>query len=40
MSILRLAGYRVRYEEFDGGHTVPGPIAEMAVDRLLPEQPG
>jgi phospholipase/carboxylesterase len=32
---LREDGYQVRYVEFDGGHTVPAPIAEEAVHRLL-----
>ncbi|HEX4255479.1 MAG TPA: hypothetical protein VH089_10350 [Streptosporangiaceae bacterium] len=36
---LRLAGYQVRYEEFTGGHAVPGSIADAAVGWLLPEPP-
>jgi phospholipase/carboxylesterase len=27
---LERAGYDVRYREFDGGHTVPGPVADEA----------
>jgi len=29
---LQQAGYDVRYREFDGGHTVPGEIANEAMD--------
>jgi phospholipase/carboxylesterase len=25
------AGYEVRFHEFDGGHTVPPPVADEAV---------
>ena len=32
---LREAGYRVHYKEFDGGHTVPGEIAQEALDWFL-----
>lgn len=32
---LREAGYRVRYEEFDGGHTVPDAVARSAVTWAL-----
>lgn len=32
---LRLAGDDVRYEEFDGGHNVPAPIARQAVQWFL-----
>src|SRR5690606_35719766 len=28
---LRSAGYDVRFDEFDGGHTVPPPVADAAV---------
>jgi phospholipase/carboxylesterase len=28
---LRTAGYTVTYREFDGGHTVPPPVADAAV---------
>jgi phospholipase/carboxylesterase len=31
---LRAAGYSVRYDEFDGGHTVPGSVADAAVGWL------
>jgi phospholipase/carboxylesterase len=33
--LLRNGGYDVRYEEFDGGHEVPQPIARQAFARLL-----
>jgi len=33
--MLRRAGYDVRYDEFEGGHTVPPAIASAAVDWLL-----
>jgi phospholipase/carboxylesterase len=33
--LLREGGYDVRYEEFDGGHEVPQPIARLAFARLL-----
>jgi len=33
---LRHAGYRVRYREFDGPHTVPPEIAREAVAWLVP----
>jgi phospholipase/carboxylesterase len=29
--VLRQAGYDVRFDEFDGGHTVPPPVADAAV---------
>jgi phospholipase/carboxylesterase len=32
---LREHGYDVHYEEFDGGHTVPGAIATQALDWFL-----
>jgi len=32
---LERAGYNVVYREFDGGHTVPKPIAREAVDWFL-----
>jgi predicted esterase len=32
---LERAGYEVRYEEFDGGHTVPPDIARDALDWFL-----
>jgi phospholipase/carboxylesterase len=32
---LRDEGYEVRYTEFDGGHTVPPPIADEALDWWL-----
>ena len=32
--MLRQAGYDVRYDEFEGGHTVPPDIARAAVDWL------
>lgn len=32
---VRGAGYRVRYKEFDGPHTVPAEIAGEAVDWFL-----
>ena len=28
---LREAGYDVRFDEFDGGHTVPAPVSDAAV---------
>jgi phospholipase/carboxylesterase len=31
---LRRAGYDVHYHEFDGGHVVPEPVVEDALDRL------
>ena len=31
---LRQAGYDVTYEEFDGGHTVPRDVAQLAVEWL------
>jgi predicted esterase len=38
---LRTAGYRVTYEEFDGGHEVPEPIVERTMAWLPPrQQPG
>ena len=30
VAMLRDVGYDVTYEEFDGGHTVPPPVAEHA----------
>jgi phospholipase/carboxylesterase len=33
--ILRLAGYDVRYDEFEGPHAVPPGVARTAVDWLL-----
>jgi predicted esterase len=33
--MLRQAGYDVRYDEFEGGHTAPPEIAQAAVDWLL-----
>jgi phospholipase/carboxylesterase len=32
---VRRAGYRVRYREFDGPHTVPPEIADEAIDWFL-----
>lgn len=32
---LQRAGYDIRYEEFEGGHTVPAPIAEEALRWFL-----
>jgi phospholipase/carboxylesterase len=32
---LREAGFEVRYEEFDGGHSIPASISEMALDWFL-----
>lgn len=32
---LRQAAYPVRYEEFDGGHIIPGKVAQSAVDWFL-----
>lgn len=29
---LRQAGYSVTYEEFDGGHAIPGAVAQRAAD--------
>lgn len=29
--VLREAGYDVRFDEFDGGHTVPAPVSDAAV---------
>jgi phospholipase/carboxylesterase len=36
---LRGDGYDVRYREFDGGHTVPGELAQEAVRWLLEDGP-
>ena len=33
--ILHEAGYDVRYDEFDGPHTVPPTIAQTALDWML-----
>ena len=33
--LLREAGYRVQYREFEGGHTVPAEIAQEALDWFL-----
>jgi len=33
--LLRGAGYDVRFEEFEGGHTVPGGIFDAAMDWFL-----
>jgi phospholipase/carboxylesterase len=33
--VLRQAGYDVRYDEFEGPHTVPPEIARTALDWLL-----
>lgn len=30
--VLQQAGYEVNYQEFDGGHTVPGAIARTALE--------
>lgn len=30
--VMQRAGYEVVYEEFDGPHTVPGPIAQKALE--------
>lgn len=35
---LRRAEYEVAYEEFDGGHEIPEPIARRAVEWLLGER--
>ena len=32
---LEAAGYRVTYQEFEGGHGVPAAISEMALDWFL-----
>lgn len=32
---LRRAGYQVRYREFDGGHELPPPVAQEAIDWFL-----
>jgi predicted esterase len=32
---LRVDGYEVRYEEFDGGHNVPASIARQAIEWFL-----
>ena len=36
--VLRRQGYRLRYEEFEGGHLVPPAISEAAVDWFLNSQ--
>jgi phospholipase/carboxylesterase len=36
---LGLAGYEVRYREFEGGHVVPPEISREAVDWFTAEQP-
>ena len=33
--VLHEAGYDIRYDEFDGPHTVPPEIAQTALDRML-----
>jgi phospholipase/carboxylesterase len=33
--LLRGAGYEVRYEEFEGGHTVPAGVFDAALDWFL-----
>src|SRR5262249_34574280 len=38
--MLRQAGYDVRYDEFDGGHTAPPAITSAAVEWLLAWAPG
>jgi phospholipase/carboxylesterase len=35
---LKLAGYEVRYREFEGGHVVPPEIAREAVNWFTPER--
>jgi phospholipase/carboxylesterase len=35
---LKRAGYRVRYHEFDGGHTVPADVAREAVEWLAADR--
>ncbi len=37
--VLREAGYDVRFDEFDGGHTVPPPVADAAVRWWLADAP-
>ncbi len=32
---LRQAGYPVTYDEFDGGHIIPGEVAQLAVNWFL-----
>jgi phospholipase/carboxylesterase len=33
--LLRRAEYSVMYDEFDGGHTIPGEVAQFAVNWFL-----
>lgn len=35
VTMLQRGGYRVRYREFDGGHTVPPDIRQEGIDFLL-----
>jgi phospholipase/carboxylesterase len=35
VTMLQRGGYRVRYREFDGGHTIPPEIREEGVNFLL-----
>jgi predicted esterase len=37
---LKALGYPVRYDEFDGGHEVPEPVAERALTWLLSSAAG
>ena len=39
VSLLRTAEYDVTYEEFDGGHTVPPPVADRAFAWWLADRP-
>lgn len=39
VTTLRAVDYDVTYEEFDGGHTVPPPIAELGFRRWLDGPP-
>ena len=38
--LLERAGYDVRFDEFDGGHTVPPPVADRAVAWWLADPAG